>query len=897
MTYSAIPKWTITDTNGDPVVAGTIYFYEEGTTTPKNVYSDAARSVSAGSELTTDGYGQIGPVYLDTEAPTKIVAKDDADATLWTIDSLTPPGGATGVAGGGGASRATSPLDYGAVGDGAADETTEVQAAIDAATGEVDLAGKTYRCDLALTWPEGIKIKNGTIDFSAATALNLLSCQGSLGASVALTANAAIGDTYVDITDTTGFAAGDWIILGSTADWSASAKDGELVRIQTVSSGTRLALESNVDDAYLTSQGAFVKKLTTVKRGILEDVRIIGAYASTQYAVYVAYGDGFEFRNVTIEGFHTAGVRIWRSANARFDGCTFRDVSNGSGIIVQSAANSISITDSEFALCSTGIDVGNNVDYIARGVSISGCTFRGSFVDAISFAPNSQYCSAIGNKIFGATSSNDSGISDAGSDNLIQSNIITDVFDYGVSLAPARTKAVAIGADTYGPMSMKCIGNIIRSGTAGIKFSAAGSSFAVLAGVRIDNNTVDNATTGIDFDSARSIDALSVCGNQFDYIGGTAIDIAHTGTSKRMRVARNVIRECKSGSGIIINADNDFDVCRIDENEIDEFGTYGIHVNLATAKTGTRLRITRNECVTTQASSEAILVEPTDAGSLSEVDILNNYCVANNPTRVIAVLDPYRVRIRGNVARGTGATSGAIAAITNDTTVATLGDIDISDNPSIEGSTLGVNIQALNTNNIDNVSVNNNTSKAVIALYVFAATGQTISGVTISNNRLTGTGASGTLVLSSTDDDGIIHSAVSGNVVTGTSSAMRFGRCKRLAVSGNTLYSDSTGATALEVLNADKPTNAVLANNVVVNDETVDTNESCIAVTGAACSDVLVSGNQTDGGYYGIKHSVSSPTKLMVDGNLSTNYGSAALNGTWTLGVSSTTNTDFKTGY
>ena len=897
MTYSPIPKWTLTDTNGDPVVAGTLYFYEESTTTPKNVYSDAARTMSAGAELTTDSYGQVGPVYLDTEAPTKVVAKDAADVTLWSIDSLTPPSGATGVAGGGGVARATCPLDYGAVGDGAADETAEVQAALDAATGDVDLAGKTYRCDSALIWPEGIRIYNGTIDASLATALNVLSCQGSLGSGLALTANAAIGDNYVDISDTTGFAAGDWVLLASTASWAASSTDGELIRIKTVTSGTRLTFDSKVCDAYSTAQAASVKKLTTVKRCVLEDVRIITAYASTQYAIYASYSDGFEFRNVTVEGAYSAGIRIFRSANARFAGCTIRDIQNGAGILIQSAANGVRITDCEFGSAAAGVRVGNTENHVARHVVVRGCVFNGCSVAAVEFDENTQWCTADGNGIFGSSGGSESGIVSYGSDNRIVNNRISDVSVTGIVASIRRTKDVAIGADTYGPMSLECTRNKVRKAPTGIQLALTGAPLSAMAGIRIDHNEIDNATTGLDIDSSRILDRLSVSYNELDYIAGNAIDIAHTGVSSRMRVAHNMVRECKSGSGILVNADGNTSGLRLSDNDINEFGTYGIHVNVATAKTGSRIRIERNECITTQLSSEALLIEPTDAGSISDVSVIDNHLEANNPAQVLKFYDPYRLRVAGNTIRGTGATNGAIACLTNDATSASIGSIAIVDNPSIVGADFGVNIGALANNDMSNVVVDGNDISAETCVYVLAATGRKISNVRVSGNNCTSPAAAA-VVVSSVDNDGIVNSVMYGNIVEAIARCIGLGRNKRLAAFGNIAH--TTGATpATTAFNADTPVSAAISNNVIVNDESTDTNAIALEVAGSTCTDVLVSGNQCDGGYHSISESVSTPTKLMAVGNLSTGYNGSgnALDGTWSLGVASTTAGDFKTGY
>lgn len=91
------PPWVqLRDPDTDaPLNAGTISFYLSGTTTPVNVYSDSALATSLGSVVTLNSVGQFnnnGGVYLDPANLYKIVVKNAAGTTVFTIDPYDPQG-------------------------------------------------------------------------------------------------------------------------------------------------------------------------------------------------------------------------------------------------------------------------------------------------------------------------------------------------------------------------------------------------------------------------------------------------------------------------------------------------------------------------------------------------------------------------------------------------------------------------------------------------------------------------------------------------------------------------------------------------------------------------------------------------------------------------------------
>ncbi len=80
------PRFKAFDSNGDLLVGGKLYSYEEGTSIPKATYSNKACTIANTNPVILDAAGEA-IIYLEGEY--KLVLTDADDVTLWTIDDVT----------------------------------------------------------------------------------------------------------------------------------------------------------------------------------------------------------------------------------------------------------------------------------------------------------------------------------------------------------------------------------------------------------------------------------------------------------------------------------------------------------------------------------------------------------------------------------------------------------------------------------------------------------------------------------------------------------------------------------------------------------------------------------------------------------------------------------------
>ncbi len=176
---SPSPKLQFFASDGSLLVGGKLYTYAAGTTTPLATYTDSTGTTSNTNPIILSVRGEAN-VWLGTQQY-KFVLKDSNDVTIWTVDNIattqglvealqtslsaasgssligyTPSGtGATTTTVQAKLRQVVSVKDFGAVGNGVANDTTAIQQAIDYVSsiggGAVNFPTGTYKISTKLS--------------------------------------------------------------------------------------------------------------------------------------------------------------------------------------------------------------------------------------------------------------------------------------------------------------------------------------------------------------------------------------------------------------------------------------------------------------------------------------------------------------------------------------------------------------------------------------------------------------------------------------------------------------------------------------------------------------------------------------------------------------------------
>jgi hypothetical protein len=151
-------RYIALDANGNPVAGAKVYTYYPGTLTPKTTYSDEAETAANANPIVCDSSGRAvvrlasGGYRLRVTMPDGVTLLPDGDVDNVVI------------------SEAKTPAEFGAIGNGIADDTAALQAAANASY-HLHMGGKekSYKVSGAITLRSGavIEMANATITQTA----------------------------------------------------------------------------------------------------------------------------------------------------------------------------------------------------------------------------------------------------------------------------------------------------------------------------------------------------------------------------------------------------------------------------------------------------------------------------------------------------------------------------------------------------------------------------------------------------------------------------------------------------------------------------------------------------------------------------------------------------------
>jgi len=662
-------------------------FYETGTTTPKTIYTDRARTTAASNPVVADSRGEIARTFMTPGEAYTVTITDASDVTIYSEDDVyaveaSDSATATRIAQG-----FSSPLDFGAVGDGVADESTEVQAAITAATAVVDLLGKTFRCDSALTLKSGLTLRNGTLDFSNCTANEYLLAQGSAGGKKTLTGNAAAGSQILSLDSVSGIAADDALLTLSSAVWSGTDTIGEVHEVDSISS-LDVTIVGSLESAHNTADTATASKLTTVDDVRLEDLTINCATSAggNGDVFFAQFCRRLVVDNVNINAFKRTGIRLLGCMDVEINHCVMdEDGGSATGIYISESTRNARVDDCTVRRVATGISVGVNAaggnDGVCRWVSLVDNKMHGVFTGIVVGA-QSQYTNVVENQVYGGNGAAFLvGIQAHGNDILIDGNRVSGFVTAGVRCVPT---SVNVASRLLRIVNNELNGNGDTAATDPSILFQPGNTSHETKSVAIEDNKI-TAGSGIGVDvahvTAATVGDISVCGNKIsvDDTADLGVRMLFEGgtVTHAVKCNGNTIRATGGGASKCIVID-EADSLEVGGNTCELTAGTGHCIDVSGVSDG--ISIHDNICEYDYVGAgTGIRVVETNASGISRVSVSNNTLIGPTSTGWALDFDGY---INGLVIDGNqiqNGTTQAAVELRGDAAAAIV-DVVIADN-------------------------------------------------------------------------------------------------------------------------------------------------------------------------------------------------------------------------
>ena len=770
------------------------YFYRTGTATPKNTYSNKGLTSANANPVVADAYGRFGDVFLLKDEGYRCVLKTSADVTIYTEDevfasSLAVDEQTRRIA------IARSPIDNSAVGDGVTDDAVALQAAITAAgTGVLDLEGKTYRCDSALSLQSGVTVRNGTLDFSACNADDFLLAQGTQGANLLFSGNEDEQQTVLSMAATTGLAAGDLVLLHEQSDLDM----GELAILASVSAGVSVTTTLGVVGTYTTADLASIAEITPVTGVRLENLKIIGntAASGAGNAVTLDKCKGAKLRNVEVTAAKGYGFNVLRSYDVQLSGCRVAGTSFGLRVGQASARVRVSRCSIDAGIVVVGEVTASAVCGITHGVVFDSCVFS----DDINFTELSRSVTLSASEFHATTN---------GKNLYLKGQDLTVT---GCRLFNARVSIVPTVPVPARPTGIAITNNQIHAtgGTGAIAVDLSSGSM-VLGGVVVSGNYIYSNTDDafvVDASGGGVIRGIAIVGNVFQTSAGSLFSVSGAGaaTIDRCVIANNT--QETGGLGVECSGGAVFTSLEITGNTLDG----------AIQFSGSSVSITRG--------------------------VIRGNIIEDSTTTGISVLNATDLVVADNVVSGTFTTSGiSVAGAAGGTRAAVSGN-------SVTG-VAGTNVIGISVVNYDEATIAGNrvgASGEAIDFGISAVNTAASANLVIANNTINGianTANNAAIRVNGASGQRLTNCVISGNVIDTPEFAIRcVGYVDQLSITGNAInHTDSSGTQAAISLDG---TAAGGLTHVAITGNAIKSGSRCITIE-SYCEAATITGNTLEG--------------------------------------------------
>jgi hypothetical protein len=341
-----------------------------------------------------------------------------------------------------GSTKEVYPQWWGATGEGVIDDSVAVQSAVSAYRRVFfPLPTSSYYCASNITvTTDGQELvgSKSKISFGGTHGFDV---SGTTGSNVAITVSTSIDTFSLTVADTTGYAAGDVIVLHDVAN-----NEFEINRVAYIDSGTVLYTQYPLTYAFTQANGSLLKKANTVKDVEISNLDITNP--SVGMGIYTVYAENIDIHSNVFHDMASSGVSDTISLGTRIIGNTFYNCGTGGtgpaiGALmsrngtIQNNSHASQQNDEDISLFKRcwGFDISNNSIGQQADVGVGG---KGIYIVSAC-----SYNRIVRNTIYrtngnGITLTSFGGVA-ANRRNVIAENVIQNAADSGIKLIGAAS--------------------------------------------------------------------------------------------------------------------------------------------------------------------------------------------------------------------------------------------------------------------------------------------------------------------------------------------------------------------------------------------------------------------------------------------------------------------------